>query len=363
MSSILVICPAGWTSPGGVASSARRNFGQLRGGGFVVSVLARARRRRELTDAATHERVWAPGGAVVGRLTFALQTRRALGRESFDVAHIHGAESAGMLPQKRSSSPVVVTAHGTLGAAIAARASVSTPLQRLVLRVAGSVLSCLEARGLDAADTVIAVSSRVRNEIIERYGQDPSKVVVIPNSVPICFGPGGGIPVEKRVLWIGNAGAEKNFSLALETIKILRSLDSDYELHVVGIPSGPMTDGVVYGGVISPFDMPELYRNSDVTLCTSLYEADPLCVKESLACGTPVVATRLAGGALDGGGGIVVHSMNAHDLAAAVRNITSTRTARTVFAEQANQQADLFHPDREALSYLAVMRRLTNGRF
>jgi glycosyltransferase involved in cell wall biosynthesis len=56
-----------------------------------------------------------------------------------------------------------------------------------------------------------------------------------------------------------------------------------------------VADRVVFAGQVSHTDMPLVYSAADVTVLMSAREGMPNVVLESLACGTPVVATGVGG--------------------------------------------------------------------
>jgi glycosyltransferase involved in cell wall biosynthesis len=85
-----------------------------------------------------------------------------------------------------------------------------------------------------------------------------------------------------------------------------------------------LTRRVAFTGKISAEDLREQYTSAQVTVVPSLYEGFGLPAAESMACGTPVVATR--SGALpevvgEDGAGILVPTRDFQALANAIRQI------------------------------------------
>ncbi|MGE5926906.1 MAG: glycosyltransferase [Gemmatimonadota bacterium] len=90
-----------------------------------------------------------------------------------------------------------------------------------------------------------------------------------------------GVPDEGLVVCFVNSGrqATKRIDLAQATIRVLASRGVDATFLVAdGVPAGEM---VAY------------YRAADCLLMTSDSEGSPMCVKEALACGTPVVGVAV----------------------------------------------------------------------
>lgn len=128
---------------------------------------------------------------------------------------------------------------------------------------------------------------------------------------------GGGVdidrfmPQERRherptLLYSGTLTDErKNLRLLLEAVAILRKTCPEVELWLSG-PGDPSTliadspkaaqDAVVHLGLGSQEDQALRYGRSWVTVLPSKNEAFGLCLIESLACGTPIVALSDGGG-------------------------------------------------------------------
>ena len=102
-----------------------------------------------------------------------------------------------------------------------------------------------------------------------------------------------------NIIWVGRLDRQKDPLLALDAVTILAETTS---LHLDVFGDGPLrqemaqritTDGlpVTLHGTVSPVKIADAMRNANVCLMTSFYEGSPTVLIESLACGTPVVAT------------------------------------------------------------------------
>lgn len=138
-------------------------------------------------------------------------------------------------------------------------------------------------------------------------------ITVVPHGVDLDFFcrrevPAGtfGIPPNRFVIgFLGTKGSDrdrgrKGTDILLEVIR--RSAAQLPDLHVV--LGGPGWDSELAGlrslgvsvsatGYIPKSDLPLLYSALDVYLMTSRVEGGPCTVFEAMACGTPVVATRV----------------------------------------------------------------------
>jgi teichuronic acid biosynthesis glycosyltransferase TuaC len=156
---------------------------------------------------------------------------------------------------------------------------------------------------------VITVSQALR-DVLESYGSPVAKVQVIRNGVDgqrfrqrdkvECrrrFGVDGTV-----IATVGHLLEDKGQRLTVEVLPKLPGLtlllvgegpDEQY-LRERAITLG-VADRVVFAGQVSHTDMPLVYSAADVTVLMSLREGMPNVVLESLACGTPVVATGVGG--------------------------------------------------------------------
>lgn len=55
-----------------------------------------------------------------------------------------------------------------------------------------------------------------------------------------------------------------------------------------------LNDRVVFTNTVSTDDLPGIYKKADLFILPSLYEGFGLVLLEALACGTPVVASRIS---------------------------------------------------------------------
>ena len=100
----------------------------------------------------------------------------------------------------------------------------------------------------------------------------------------------------KRVVCFGKSLEWKGFRDALKAMKIVFQEYKDVEWLVYGArPLDVCDPKVPYRFIRSPSDeeLAELYSSADVVFCPSWYESFPLPPIEAMACGVPVVTTRL----------------------------------------------------------------------
>ncbi len=180
--------------------------------------------------------------------------------------------------------------HGTMvGNAQAQRGSVPAR-ERLRRTVSAGLTEALSGRG---ATRVACVSELVAEEVLRRYRLRAD--VVIPNGVDTnIFAPREmhsarerlGLSSDRRyALYVGRLEHGKGSDLVVEG-----AVRGGYELLVAGSTAAPDTHHL---GVLAPAALAEAYSAADCVLFPSRYEGCSLVVLEALACGRPLLATRV----------------------------------------------------------------------
>jgi glycosyltransferase involved in cell wall biosynthesis len=170
-------------------------------------------------------------------------------------------------------------------------------------------------RVLRSADAVIAVGRHLRREVI-RYGVDPARVHAWDRGVDRSrFRPGDRGRARARLglegqgpvlLWVGRMVPVKAVDTLVSACRLLRDRRIDFRLCLVGDGELQATlksqvarlglAGVVSFVGAQPHDrLADWFRAADLTVLPSLSEGVPNVLRESLACGTRFVASRVGG--------------------------------------------------------------------
>ena len=205
--------------------------------------------------------------------------------------------------------PHVVTFHTLALIKMQSRAGEMEPEER----------EAVEREAMLSADRIIAFSGHERDSMARLYGADPRKVMLAPCGVDLTkFRPMDqrearrklGLNGEKLLLYVGRVEPLKGLDLLVETAAQMEAEGDGVRMMVVGGggPGEPETDRVrqlakerqVEGlidfvGRVNHDELPLYYNAADVCLVPSYYESFGLVALESMACGTPVVATRVGG--------------------------------------------------------------------
>ncbi|WP_082224213.1 glycosyltransferase family 4 protein [Halorubrum sp. T3] len=230
-------------------------------------------------------------GGVRSKHVSSCRAARDLSSRDVDLVHGHGDNVLG-LAAFPPSEPYVVTFHGTTAGMYA-----NVYGDNLVRKVLSQIRPLPERIAARQCDIAVACSEQVRDELTSYYGIDREKTVVIQNGVDTDrFVPVPQSEARSRlgldsdqeyVLWIGSDPQRKDLQTAIQAVELM---ERSVKLLVVGT-DGENTSNVEYLGRVPDKRMADLYSSADVQCLSSLYEGFPLVLFESLACGTPVVAS------------------------------------------------------------------------
>ena len=228
----------------------------------------------------------------------------------YDVVHSHYwlSSRVGRELSQAMGVPHVVTFH-TLGL---------IKMQSRAGEVEQAERPVVETEVMATADRIIAFSPHERDAMARLYGADPNKVSLVPCGVDLSvFRPLDqkavrerlGLNGEKILLYVGRVEPLKGLDLLVETAAQMDSEDG-VRMIVVGADANggqemdrvkqlakerDLEDQIDFVGQVDHNDLPLYYNAADVCVVPSYYESFGLVALESMACGTPVVATRVGG--------------------------------------------------------------------
>ena len=228
----------------------------------------------------------------------------------YDIVHSHYWLSAwvGRELSQAINVPHVVTFHTLSLIKMQSRAGEIEQTERPVV----------EAEVMATADHIIAFSPHERDAMARLYGADARKVSLVPCGVDLeVFRPLDqksvrsrlGLNGEKILLYVGRVEPIKGLDLLVETAAQMDSaegvrmmvvgadVNGDREMdRVKQLAKERNLEGKIdFVGQVDHDDLPLYYNAADVCVVPSYYESFGLVALESMACGTPVVATRVGG--------------------------------------------------------------------
>ena len=214
----------------------------------------------------------------------------------FDIIHCHDwlTVLGGICAKRETGKPLVFTVH-------------STEYDRSIGNPCPWVMD-IEKYGINEADGIIAVSRRIRDQIVEKYGADPNKIRVIYNAIDAsAFECGLEIkPGEDMILSLGRLTLHKGIDHLLRAAKIVVEHhpsakfviagkgDKLKELLELSIDLG-IEDNVFFLGYVSQEDIPKLYTRADVFVMPSVFEPFGITALEAMAAGTPTIISKTSG--------------------------------------------------------------------
>jgi D-inositol-3-phosphate glycosyltransferase len=233
----------------------------------------------------------------------------------YDLIHAHYwlSGSAALALKTRWSVPVLQMFHtlGRLKNRVARSAAELEPAVRLEE----------ETRIVSEADRIVAANVVERAELLRDYAAHASRIATIPCGVDTdLFTPGDRAEARRRLglddrpvlLWVGRIAPIKGLDTLLDTVARLREGGQEMRLLVVGgdadeptsghetslrqrIARLGLVDSVRFVGPQPQSVLPLYYAAADLTVLPSYYESFGMVALEAMACGSPVIASRVGG--------------------------------------------------------------------
>jgi D-inositol-3-phosphate glycosyltransferase len=163
---------------------------------------------------------------------------------------------------------------------------------------------------------IIAATERGKEELVSYYGAYPEKISVIPCGVNLelfrhmdkeSARRSLGLNGHKILLFVGRIDPLKGIDRLLTALPRL-DIRQNLKLLVIGGDEDSLPeverlqrlsqrlriqDAVTFAGIVEQKELPIYYSAADVCVIPSYYESFGLVALESLACGTPIVATKV----------------------------------------------------------------------
>lgn len=227
---------------------------------------------------------------------------------------------------------------------------------------------------LRASARVIAVSARTRDDVLNAYGLDPARVIIVhPGVDHKRFAPVANadrvtarLGLDRYMLYVGNLLPHKNLDGLLRAFAHVRG---DTVLAMAGYRD-PRYFPALYTlarrlrierrvrflGFVPDAHLPALYTAAIGVVLPSLYEGFGLPVLEAMACGAPVVVAN-TGGLQEAAGqaAIVVHAESTEELAEALQKLVDDAALRARLRAEGLNRAKGFGWDRTAMRVRAIL--------
>jgi len=228
----------------------------------------------------------------------------------YDLIHSHYWLSGrlGMILGQKWDVPHVTTFHTLAKTKLRARAGENESDLRI----------SVETRVAEDADGIVVSTAQEKQDLVRLYQTPPHKVHVIPAGVDLgLFRPTDpvqarrklGLTEKKIILYVGRIEALKGLDILLNAVALMEertdvrllivggNLEQDRELDRLKLLATQLgiEDMVTFTGALKQTELPNYYSAADVFVLPSYYESFGLVALEAMACGTPVVASRVGG--------------------------------------------------------------------
>ena len=228
----------------------------------------------------------------------------------YDLIHSHYwfSGKVGTLLARQWAIPHIVTFHTLSENKIKARIGEMEPEERFYA----------EREIAKTADRIVGFSEHEKSILINSYEAPSDRVSVIPCGVDIeLFRPYTDLSAKKQLgltnmtvlLYVGRLEPLKGIDVLLKAASIMEHSanlkvliiggddDQDQELCRLKTLAEELnvSDKVIFLGRIEQNELPVYYNAADICVVPSFYESFGLVALEAMACGTPVVASRVGG--------------------------------------------------------------------
>lgn len=216
----------------------------------------------------------------------------------YDIIHSHDwlTYPAGMHAKNISGKPLVLHVH-------------ATDFDRSRGNVNPQVFG-IEKDGMDHADHIICVSNLTRRTVIDKYGQDPSKVSTVHNAVePLSSEIQAIVPRKKKdkiVTFLGRITMQKGPEYFVETAEKVLKRTKNVRFVMAG--SGDMMNKMIllaakkgisnhfhFTGFLKGKQVYEMLKSSDVYVMPSVSEPFGISPLEAMQCGVPTIISKQSG--------------------------------------------------------------------
>jgi len=262
-----------------------------------------------------------------------LYIKRWIQKYGLDIVHLHGGPG-GIFMFRKLNVPIIYTAHHTYH-------------QQYSL-VPGQgwkwILSKLEQISYGRTHEIISVSNNTKDILTAKYRINKGRIKVIPN----------GVNTEKftllknvkkirdGMLFVGRLDERKGIQFLIESMPHIREKIRRIKLFVIGtgklrrslgklIKHYNLEPNVEFLGFVPDDKLVEWYNRAEVVIVPSLFEGFGITLVESLACGTPVIGTKVPGIVdviKNGETGVLVTPKDAGELANEVVHLLQNKRLR-----------------------------------
>jgi glycosyltransferase involved in cell wall biosynthesis len=214
---------------------------------------------------------------------------------------------------------------------------------------------------------IVTLSESSRQEIVDMLGLRADRVTVAQPGIDARYRPGGQRSRTQLVVAVGRLVPVKRFDALIRALVTVKKEQPGLEAVIIGegYERGNLealraelgaTDWLRLPGHVGDDELLDWYRRAWVVASSSQREGWGMTLTEAAACGTPAVATAIAGHAdavLDGESGLLVDDVD--DLSGALRRVLGDDVLRSRLARGALTRARWYTWDATAQRALEAL--------
>ncbi len=217
---------------------------------------------------------------------------------------------------------------------------------------------------------IVTLSESSKRELVDELHFKSGRVTVVPPGIDPKFSPGGGPSGDPLVVAVGRLVPVKRFELLIDALVDLKDRFPNLTAVIVGegyeresleaqLRDARADDWISLPGHVTDEELIDLYRSAWVIASASAREGWGMTLTEAAACGTPAVATRIAGhedAVVDGRTGLLTAERR-EDLSAALGRVLGDEDLRARLSGGAREHAARYTWGATALGTLEVLAR------
>jgi len=275
------------------------------------------------------------------------QLCRIIEEDGIDVVNAHAPVPglADVAERAARGIPFVLTYHA--GPMTKNRAAVTLALR--------AYEQCVVRRTVSRSSSLICSSTYVAEFLRPFCRRTP--VEVIPPGVDISHYSVATGRARRHLLFVGSLERSTRYKALdslLEALALLRAQGDRVRLDVLGDGSARceyetqskalgLSDQVIFHGPTGPQELKSFYQNAAALVVPSRFDSFPTVIVEALACGTPVIASRVGGIPTvirHEVNGLLVEPGRVPDIAAAVQRLTQDPVLATTLGRAGRQTVE-----------------------
>jgi glycosyltransferase involved in cell wall biosynthesis len=215
---------------------------------------------------------------------------------------------------------------------------------------------------------IVTLSESSKADIVDMLRLRADHIDVVPPGVDPMFSPGGARTPNASVVAVGRLVPVKRYDLLIRAVAQARAARPDLTLTIVGegyernalsalVRELDADAWVNLAGRVGPSELVELYRSAWLVASASAREGWGMSLTEAAACGTPAVATRIAGhldATVDGEAGLLAAG-TVNDLGSAITRVVTDDALRARLGAGARAHAQRFTWEATATGVLRAL--------